>query len=266
MKFIHITDLHLVSPGELLWGLDPFERLDVCLNDIAAHHGDAAFCAITGDLTETGSFEAYVSLRDRLQRFPFRTHLMIGNHDDRDTFLAVFGGADEGGYVQSRLLLDGSHFLFLDTLKGAHSSAGLYDSPRKRWLKARLAEAAGQPVYLFMHHPPLDIGHPLVDLIKLEDAQDFGDLLKDSDVRYLFFGHAHRTMNGVWNGIPFSAIPGVNHQLPLVQGSVPTVYSHEPPMYSVVLVDDGRTIVHSDAFLHRAPADMPPEVERDNWI
>jgi 3',5'-cyclic AMP phosphodiesterase CpdA len=266
MKFIHITDLHLVPPGELLWGLDPFERFDACLNDIAAHHGDAAFCAITGDLTEMGAPEAYALLRDRLARFPLPTHLMIGNHDDRGNYLAAFGGADQNGYVQSSLVLGGNHFLFLDTLKGAPSSAGLYDAPRKQWLKARLAEAAENPVYLFMHHPPFDIGHQLMDLIKLEDAQDFENLLKDSDVRHLFFGHAHRTMSGMWNGIPFSAIPGVNHQLPLVRDSVPTVYSNEPPMYSVVLVGKGRTVVHSDAFLNRAPADMPLDVERENWV
>ena len=28
MKLIHLTDLHLVPPGETLWGLDPFARLD----------------------------------------------------------------------------------------------------------------------------------------------------------------------------------------------------------------------------------------------
>ena len=32
MKLINLTDLHLMQPGETLWGLDPFARLD------AAHH------------------------------------------------------------------------------------------------------------------------------------------------------------------------------------------------------------------------------------
>ena len=54
MKFIHITDLHLALPGDSLWGLDPFARLDACLADIATHHADASFCAITGDLAERG--------------------------------------------------------------------------------------------------------------------------------------------------------------------------------------------------------------------
>ena len=48
MKFIHFTDLHLVPPGETLWGNNPFERLNACLSDIAAHHPDAEFGDIAG--------------------------------------------------------------------------------------------------------------------------------------------------------------------------------------------------------------------------
>jgi 3',5'-cyclic AMP phosphodiesterase CpdA len=266
MKFIHMTDLHLVPAGERLWGLDPFERLDHCLNDIVRFHADAEFCAITGDLTEAGAPGAYDLLHKRLGSFPIQTHLMIGNHDDRANYLATFGGSDENGHVQSRLIAQGRHFLFLDTLKGQPSSAGLYDTQRLSWFARMLAEASEAPVYVFMHHPPFDIGHPLMDRIKLEDADVFARLLKGYDIRHIFFGHAHRTMSGIWNGIPFSALPGINHQLPLIEGSVETVYSNEPPMYGVVLIDGSKTVVHSDAFLHRKPAAMPAAVERDNWI
>ena len=44
-----------------------------------------------------------------------------------------------------------------------------------------------------------------------------------------------------------------------------TVYSDEPPMYSVVLAEDDRLIVHGDAFLHRRPAEMDREAERGTW-
>ena len=265
MKLIHITDLHLMPPGELLWGLDPFARLDAALTDIAAHHADADLCVITGDLTEKGDVAAYEMLKQRLAHFPLETHLLLGNHDDRANFLKVFGGADENGHVQHALTREGFHLLFLDTLKGPPSSAGLYDAPRRNWLKARLAEAGDAPVHIFMHHPPFDIGHALMDLIKLDDAEDFAGLLRGHDVRHIFFGHAHRTISGLWNGIGFSALPSLNHQLPLVGGSVETVYSDEPPMYAVVTIEEGMTVVHSDAYLHRAPARMAKDAERGNW-
>lgn len=265
MKFIHITDIHLVPPGEMLWGFDPLARLDACLADIVIYHGDAAFCAVTGDLTERGAPEAYEALHQRLKSFPIETHLLLGNHDDRAAYLKAFGGAASSGHVQKVITRDGSMFLFLDTLKGPPSSAGLYDAPRRAWLTAELEKAQGTPVYLFMHHPPFDIGHDLMDLIKLDDAEDFAGLLKGHDIRHIFFGHAHRTISGQWRGIAFSALPGLSHQLPLVSGSVETIYSDEPPMYAAVFIENGMTIVHSDAFMHRTPALMHKDAERGDW-
>ena len=52
MKIIHVTDLHLVPPGEKLWGFDPMARFEACLADIERHHRDAAFCVITGPLVK----------------------------------------------------------------------------------------------------------------------------------------------------------------------------------------------------------------------
>ena len=265
MKFIHFTDTHLPARGERLWGLDPWARLEACLDDIERYHSDAAFCVITGDLVERGGRSVYEALRKRLADFPLETHVILGNHDDRSDFLAVFRSGS-AGYAQSFFEREGSRFLFLDTLKGPPSSAGLYDAQRRSWLAAELAKANGAPVHIFMHHPPFDIGHQLMDLIKLEESETFAEVLKGHNVRHIYFGHAHRPISGQWRGIPFSALPGLNHQLPLVGGSVATIYSEEPPMYAVVLVESDRTIVHADAFLHRAPARMPVDAERDNWF
>lgn len=268
LKFIHVSDLHLVAPRRMLWGVDPLERLDACLADIAAHHADASFCAISGDLTERGEVEAYRLLKQRLAAFPIPAHLMLGNHDSRANFQSIFADAprDGCGFVQDAVIAGGAHFLMLDTLKGPPSSAGRYCDERKRWLCDRLTEAAGAPIYLFMHHPPFDIAHPLMDRIKLDEAEAFAALLAGHKVKHIFFGHAHRTVSGQWRGTPFSAPPSLAHQLPLVGSSVPTVYSLEPAAYAVVHVDRERTIVHFDAFGDRSPADMEPEAERGDWF
>jgi 3',5'-cyclic AMP phosphodiesterase CpdA len=267
MKFIHVTDLHLVPEGEALWGLKPVERLDACLADIAAHHADAEFVAITGDLAERGDIASYALLRDRLADFPLPAVLMLGNHDDRANFRAVFSDRplDHGGFVQQAREAHGGVFLFLDTLKGPPSSAGLYSAERRAWLTAELERAAGRPVYLFMHHPPFSIAHELMDRIMLDDPEEFAALLQGHLVRHIFFGHGHRAVSGTWRGISFSALPSLNHQLPLVGGSVETVYSHEPPAYAVVHVTGEGIIVHNDAFHDRRPAAMPADAERGTW-
>jgi 3',5'-cyclic AMP phosphodiesterase CpdA len=266
MKFIHLTDLHLVRPGKKLWGFDPAQRLDACLKDIVDFHPDASFLAITGDLTDLGEREAYELLKDRLARLPFPSHVIPGNCDDRIVFHSVFDQfGDSHGFAQTRREQDGAVFLFLDTLKGGDAAAGQYCDQRHDWLKEALAEAGERPVFLFMHHPPFRIFHPM-DEIMLEDAEKFGATITGHNIKHIFFGHAHRTISGTWHGIGFSALPGLNHQLPLVEKSMPTAFSNEPPMYAVVHVDDCQVIVHSDAFLDRKPADMPLNAEREGWL
>src|SRR6185369_6100150 len=62
-KFIHITDTHFVPPGNLLYGLNPIDRLALCVADVNKHHPDAAFAILTGDLAHKGQPEAYDALK-----------------------------------------------------------------------------------------------------------------------------------------------------------------------------------------------------------
>jgi 3',5'-cyclic AMP phosphodiesterase CpdA len=267
VKFVVMSDLHLVRPGAKLWGFDPCERFAQCLKDIQRHHGDASFCVIAGDLSDNADAQSYAELKSMIDRFPIRTFLLIGNHDERESFRSIFGSehCDDQGFVQSAHFLGGYECLFLDTYKGGPTSAGVYCARRSQWLAERLHSARDQKVLLFMHHPPFDIGHSLMDLIKLEEAEAFYEVIRTHDIRHLFFGHAHRPISGTWRGIPFAAPPSINHQLPLVGGSVPTVYSDEPAMYAVVLAEEDRTVVHMDAFLNRKAAIMGAKEERGNW-
>ncbi|MEM8743720.1 MAG: metallophosphoesterase, partial [Pseudomonadota bacterium] len=139
MKIIHITDFHLGPPGERLWGLDPYDRLDRCLSDIARWHADAAFCVMSGDLTNRGETEAYGWIRKRLESFPIETILMVGNHESRDAFVSAFPevAVDPNGFVQSARETEHGVFLFLDTLKGPVSE-GAYCEVRRTWLADQL--------------------------------------------------------------------------------------------------------------------------------
>ena len=258
MKIVHITDFHLPAPGEDLWGLDAHDRLDRCLTDIARWHGDAAFCVMTGDLTDKGDPAAYAWLRDRLDDFPLKSVLTIGNHDSRDAFLAAFpaAGRDDNGFVQDVLETEIGTCLFLDTVKGPVSE-GQYCVQRRAWLAAQLERAQDRPVWIFMHHPPFDVGMPYMDRIKLEEPEKFADVLSThGNVRHLFFGHIHRAVMVNWRGIPCTSLPGLNHQVPLVSESVGGSYSVEPPMYGIVLIDGDSTIVHFDACLDRTAVEM----------
>lgn len=261
MKFIQVTDPHLVPRGERLFALDPVARLEACVADIGRVHGDAAFCVVTGDLADRGEVAAYRAFRESFAALAMPCVYLMGNHDDRANFLSVFPEAalDENGYVQSVIDRDEGVFLFLDTLE-AGVVGGVYCARRLAWLRARLDEAAGRPVHLFMHHPPFDIGMPALDRIRLQDPEAFHEVLAaQGDIRHLFFGHVHRPVTGSWRGIAFSTLRGTAHGVPLDLDEPTRVHkSHEPPAYAVVFVEPDRVVVHFHDFLDRTKL-----VERD---
>lgn len=252
MKFVQVTDLHIVPRGGVLQGLNPMERLSACIEDINRQCKDVSFCIFTGDLVHGGEREAYAVLRECLEDLDVGYHLMLGNHDRRAPFLEIFPDSptDENGFLQFQKETDNGRFIFMDTLDEGNS-AGAYCEKRRQWLTRRLREANPDPVYLFMHHPPFDIGIPSLDRIKLDDTAKFAAALENpAAVRHLFLGHVHRPVSGSWRGIPFSALPGTNHQVAAdfeTESPVPCMLG--PAAYAIVHVDADRTVVHTK-FVH----------------
>jgi 3',5'-cyclic AMP phosphodiesterase CpdA len=254
VKLIHITDPHLVTPGEPLYGTDPHERLEQCLDDVLANHADAAFCVITGDLAHLGQLAAYQGLARQLERLPMPAFPLLGNHDRRAPFHEAFPKAlrDGSGFVQAVLRRPEGDFIFLDTLDEG-VDGGKYCDARAAWLAARLEEAGDRPVFLFMHHPPFPIHIPCLDPISLAEPDRFARIVEGRrNIRHLFYGHVHRPVCGSWRGIPVSTMRGLNHQVPFDLATVkPVPKSHEPPAYAVVFVDPEQVTVHFHDYLDR---------------
>lgn len=256
MKFIHLTDPHLVPPGRRLYGLDPNARLGAAIADINANHGDAAFVLISGDLAHHGEPSVYEALKTSLGQLTPPCHLLIGNHDDRDAFLRAFPAApvNEDGFVQGLVATPAGPLVLLDTHEpGTHE--GCLCKRRLAWLDRTLEALHGQAVLLAMHHPPLPVALPAMDALGLRQHRDLaGILTRHGNVRHIFFGHVHRPLHGIWEGIPFSTQRGLNHQVAMHSGAQPGIPgSHEPPAYAIVLVDDASVIIHVHDFLDASP-------------
>lgn len=264
MKIIQVSDIHLVEEGQRIYGIDPRERLEACIADINAQQSDAAFCILSGDLTDRGGLPAYRALREVLQGLRIPWHLMVGNHDSRAAMLEVFPETptDPQGFVQRVLDTPRGRVLLLDSVE-AGSHAGVFCEARAGWLAARLDEAGDRPAYLFLHHPPFDIGIPSLDRIRLREP---GPLIRALEgrrnLRHLFLGHVHRPVSGAWRGIPFSAVKSTAHQVAFdLQTEQPIPKSHEPPAYAVILLAAEQTVVHLHDYLDRsriAGATSPP--------
>jgi 3',5'-cyclic AMP phosphodiesterase CpdA len=252
VKLIQISDTHIVPDGELVHGLDTGARLEACIAEINRHHDNASFCIVTGDLTDKGDAESYAGLRRRLAKLQLPYYLLIGNHDDRAVFRHCFPEipCDPNGFVQSMLETDLGFCIFLDS-NTPGERIGSFCEKRAAWLTERLAETGGNPAYLFLHHPPFEIGIPGLDEIRLIDPSHLMAALSGHEnLRHLFLGHEHCPVSGSWRGLPYSAPRATAHQVATDENATKLQYLDAPGQYAVISIAANRTCVR----LENAPS------------
>lgn len=245
MKLIQITDIHLTTPGQTIGGRDPNANFERALTHAMDRHRDAEAIIITGDLSDWGEAEDYDRLRTRLTDVEIPVHLCIGNHDDREIFLASFPDLrDEAGFVQKVVPLSLGHAVLLDSWEnGTH--AGSYCAARAKWLDQTLSALPG-PVWLFLHHNPVPLGMSAMDQIMLLDADRLGDVLAAhrDKLAHIFHGHCHLPLAGQFRGIPFSAPRGTNHAgWPDFGETGVLAASDLPEAYAVIQIRDAETMM-----------------------
>ena len=253
MKFIHLSDTHLLSYPHKIFDLNMKERLIKAIQSINKNHSDATFCAITGDITHWGEsvgFEQFLSIMKKLN-IPW--HPIPGNHDTRNIFLQILKNLklDDPQFIQYTIKHPEGIFLFLDTLDEGKAS-GILCETRLMWLKKELNKTTPESrVFILMHHAPMNVGIGALDQIKLSNSGNFKKLIHSHpQIRHLFFGHLHRTCHGVWAGIPFSAVKATAHQTVLNLNDKPLeVANKETPGYAIVLIKGDTTIIHNHEYL-----------------
>lgn len=258
-KLIVFTDLHMRPEGQTIIGLDPFRRLETGIAHVNAYHPDADGVVITGDLTHHGDVVSYRRLKTLLDRFIPPLFLAVGNHDNRENFLSVFSETetDENGFVQRVVDFADCRAIILDSLFAPPydypvSHAGFLCRERMEWLDSALAAAkeAGKPALIFMHHPPHSTGFTGMDLIKLANEEEFYALLEThGNVRHIFAGHVHRTINGSHRGIPYSIFKSPVHQQPMpFEAPDASLSVDEPAAYGIVVTTKDGLQVHNEDY------------------
>lgn len=259
MKFVIITDPHFVPEGEKLFGLDPRANLARAVEVINRDHPDIALVILLGDLTQRSEPAAYASIAETLAPLKAPLVPLTGNHDQRELLRRALPQADRdpGGFIQALRVYDDASILTLDTLDaGSGSSAGYLCPARLSFMEEALGEApADRPLLMFQHHPPFDTGLPAMDRIKLRNPEEeWAAIARSRRPDYLFMGHVHRPLAGLWRGIPFHIQRGVAHQAAFdfeSEDGIPG--SHEGPDYAFVEAGPGGVVIHQRPFLYEGP-------------
>lgn len=236
MKFIHISDTHLKKELFHHYGRDPYFGLKRAIQSVNRYHSDADFVVISGDLADKGEVEAYIKAKEILATCKIATIPIIGNHDNREVFYSIFQESFmSDGFIQGSVEFEGYVCIFLDT-KIPNTHVGNMCEKRFAWFKNELARYSHKEVFVFMHHNPMDIYIKEMDAIKFQNTKKLREVfLKNQHIKYLFFGHLHMTISGIWAGVPYAGVRSTNHQLStLPNDGIFTITDRIQPAYGVV--------------------------------
>ena len=214
LKFLVLSDLHLMPEGEMSMGLDTAARLETAIEQINDRYGDADFCVLAGDLADLGQAAAYARLKTIIERLNIPVHITLGNHDDRPTFFEVFGQefAAETGKVDKVIDLKGYRVIMLDSSEPGRVD-GVLTVAQIDWLRARLNEALDRPVIVILHHNANAL-HIEADTIRILEPDAYLDALATHpDIRQVIAGHVHLTSTAMWRGIPFTTLAGSHYSV-----------------------------------------------------
>ena len=246
MLIAHLTDPHIgLQACPSYPPFDPETALHNALAHVRQLDPAPEVVLITGDLSDGGRAQDYATLARLLEEgLPAQAeggpHVLLvpGNHDipalaheKLKAYLPRCLDAPDNCYcihVQHGPL----HLIGLDTVV-SFEPYGALSPAHLQWLERRLQICAGEPVLIFMHHPPLVTGMSVMDDYGLRSGRkELADLVAaHGQVQLIACGHQHRTILGALGGAPVVVLPSTSHQLNLdLRPEGPLMVRMEPPM------------------------------------
>lgn len=237
-----LTDPHLGTGPAFLGGrIDTERALQRAVNHVAAMQPRPDLVLLTGDMTEHGRPEEYARVAAALAPLDMPIYAVPGNHDDSQTacaalstYMPVAHDAPTGRCCY-HVQLKGLHCVALDTSVPGHAHGEL-GALQLAWLARTLQACSGQPVLLFMHHPPLPSGIEVMDACSLlVGSQQLAALIRQhAQVQGVLCGHLHRAVQMQFAGVPVHVAPSVAHQIALdLQPGAALHAQLEPPQISL---------------------------------
>ncbi|MET7395870.1 phosphodiesterase [Dactylosporangium sp. NPDC005572] len=243
----HLSDPHITT-GPL--SAAPAEGLYAALTRVLALEPRPDCVVITGDLADRGRLEEYAVLRRLLDGFPLPVHLVTGNHDAREPLLRTLRlttttyAADHPGFS----------VVALDSLDPGLADGGRLGDEQLAWLDGVLAERAGTPVFVALHHPPIRVGIPGMDEIRLVDGPRLAAVVaRHPQVTRVLAGHLHRPVTAGFAGTTLTVAPSTYRQVELgMRAGRPVGFVAEPAAFLLHWLDGADCVTHTVPTSHTA--------------
>ena len=193
LVLIHLTDTHIGTTNSE-------QQLQIAINEINSMDPLPDFVAITGDLTQDGTWEQYSNFKNLEDQFIAPVYVVRGNHDAWNDpegihFLNLFGDLFYSFNYNSH------HFIMLDSSNPPHND-GHIEADQLAWLSQDLAQVGTDtPIFLFMHHMVfgwewfgwnVDRG--------IDNGQQLLETIEGYNIQRIFFGHVHQNSEIYYDG------------------------------------------------------------------
>jgi 3',5'-cyclic-AMP phosphodiesterase len=231
----HVSDTHFGGPPRAA------ERAHAVMDHLLALEPDVL--VVSGDVADHGAREEYAEARAWLDRWPGPSLVVPGNHDVRASFVDALGS------TEPMLDVAGVRLLGLDSLvaapEGGRLDHGELDSASLDLLWEMIGSTR-QPLFVVLHHPPVDLGQPLMTDILLRHPEELARLLAAGDqVVALLVGHCHTACATTFAGVPVLVGGATASVVPVEGEPLPTIWEGAPPSFALHrLDDDGRLTTH----------------------
>ncbi|WP_166673267.1 MULTISPECIES: metallophosphoesterase [unclassified Curtobacterium] len=196
----HLSDPHLDGSTERL------HRLEVVLGQVAdlpALDG----LLLSGDLSDHGEAAEYEQFFAALPR-DVPTVVVPGNHDLTNPYLAALREWHGDAATNTTIDVTGLRLIGLDSHIN-HDDTGELAPAALDYAREQIT-TTDRPVVLAMHHPPVPVGHHVMDQFGLSNCAALTELVREHDnVIGIFTGHVHTALATTYAGVPLLGAPGI---------------------------------------------------------
>ena len=252
MLIAQITDTHIRPKGKLMHHMVHTARsLRRCIERLEALDPRPDVVVATGDLVDRGKVKEYRRLRKILDRLTIPLFVIPGNHDDRDALRAAFRDhayLPPDGPLHYAIEALPMRLIGLDSTRSRRRPGGELDRERLDWFDTALAAELKRPTFVFLHHPPFDIGVAPVDAHGFRHAGRFREIVeRNPQIVGIACGHIHRFFSTRIGNANAITSPSTAPQLVVRHSPLGYSVGIEAPSFTLHQWDGRtlRTIVHS---------------------
>ncbi|MDR3431107.1 MAG: metallophosphoesterase [Rouxiella aceris] len=213
MRILQMSDIHLAADkNDDLFGVNVYQAFNTVMEFIGKNQKKLNIDAVvvTGDISRDGSSEAYQYFYHAMERLALPYFALAGDLDNK-TRMSKQALAAKNFHSLDQISSDKWAFLDINSLV-RNEDFGFIDNSELAELKSKIIKNSGKEIAIFLHHPPLPVGTPIVDICNLINGDTLLKLCDDYAVRYIGCGHARSASIIKRNNIFISVSPAICFQ------------------------------------------------------